>query len=245
MSNESINCQTARLLLSDLTSDDTTLRQALEHIVTCANCAHHIEQLQQLLFANQQAMSLSENQIFDLLMTIEDDGLPELTTIPEFDFSFLTRKPTWWEKLTEKVQQFTSTITVEVTAQLAMFNDLPATLQVAPVSGDSFRAVVGHSNNQVLVLPTTDANVSIQLVVGPVVEQRAAITIKLHDTPTNAPCANMSVRLYDDKRQLLSILTTSGDGDAVFRDVVMGRYIVQVRLQESQWEVPLLLKNRT
>jgi hypothetical protein len=81
--------------------------------------------------------------------------------------------------------------------------------------------------------------------VGPAINGNAAIAVKLIEMATAHPLRNTRVSLRNAQRQLLAGLMTGSDGSTVFEQLPLGRYFVQVRRHQQNWEIPLVIARST
>jgi hypothetical protein len=73
----------------------------------------------------------------------------------------------------------------------------------------------------------------------------AAVMVKLLALPSEQPLAAVRVTLRNAQHQLLMGLVTGPDGSAVFEQLPLGRYFVQVRYEQNTWEIPLVVVGGT
>jgi hypothetical protein len=111
----------------------------------------------------------------------------------------------------------------------------------APAAAFRAEPAENAARPEVLVLPAPDAGLSIHLAVGPVVAGGAMILVKLLALPSEQPLGATRVTLRNAQRQLLMGLVTHADGTAVFEQLGLGRYFVQVRYAQNTWEIPVVI----
>jgi len=206
----------------------TPLAPLAQHLARCPYCAEELQMLQ----ATMTAWATG--------------ALPNLTQEPKFDLSFLHPAPIpvsiWVQNQVTKVRELFTEIRIHLGATLAAFGDLPSALTptALPVLQRSEGEAAGM---QVLILPAPAANLSMQLAVGPVVAKKAALVVKLNQADTGQPLANLRLMLYTAERRMLAGSTSDAEGSIVFRDLALGRYIIQVRTPEP-YEIHLVLAEK-
>lgn len=214
----------------------TELSAVADHLARCPTCAAEYRALQ----ATMAAWSA--------------DTLPELTSPPAFDLSFLDKKLSaqlarskgalWLSEAAGRVRELFTEVVVNLEAKAASFGTMPVPLVPAPAPARVFRAEDDGGQAQVLVLPDPDADVSIQVAVGPAADEKAAMALKLNRAASGDPLPDTRIMLYDAERHLLAGSVTEADGSLIFRDLRAGRYIVQVRHHSDRWELPVLIVAR-
>jgi len=179
--------------------------------------------------------------------------LPEPAQPVTFDLSFASASlsksletaaaaPSLWvAEAAGQVRELFSEIVVTLQASAAAFGAMPSPLVPSPVPARAFRAEGDEAQAQVLVLPDPGADVSIELSVGPVSEDAAAIALNLNRIEDGEPLPDTRVMLYTAERHLLAGSVTESDGSIVFRSLRLGRYIVQVRRNDQRWELPVVI----
>lgn len=207
-------------------------QSAVAHLAACPDCAVDYEVLQVVL------------------AELATETLPELATSHTFDLSFLSSHPQelqgqppplWQQSLTKHIWSLFTELEVRLQATRASFGPLPAPLTPSPAGAAVFRSDSGGSQPAVLVLPAPDAQLSVHLAVGPMIAGNAVVMVKLLAMPSEQPLADVRVTLRNALRQLLMGVMTRQDGTALFEQLPLGRYFIQVRYEEHVWEMPLVI----
>jgi hypothetical protein len=201
---------------------------ALQHLMNCPLCAEEYHALRQAL------------------SDFENDTLPQLPRAPHFDLSFLEsdRSPTgfWHTTAATKAQTLFTELVVLVGDLYASFAELPAPLFAEPLASHGFRSDAREEGQvEALILPAPDADISVQVLVGPLIEGRAAIALKLVEADTATAIPNTRITLRNSRRQLLEGSVTDKDGALVFEQLSHGRYVIQVLHKGSVWEIPFVV----
>lgn len=226
----------------EFTADaDIPYASVVAHLQECPDCATEYAALQEAMHA------------------FAEDTLPEAARSYQFDLSFMSAdspeplteskeqaEPLWTEMLeaetlTAKLWSLVGELQIRVESAKAFFDAFPASLVPATVESGALRADINDSQLELLVLPAADAEVSFQLAIGPVVAGYTVVVVKVIDTSTEQPIANTLVTLRNHQRQLLVGSTTGQDGCVIFEQLQLGRYFIQVRLQQRIWEIPMVI----
>lgn len=232
-----------------------TLCQAvLVHLRSCPDCAAEFEALQTVL-GELHAGTLPElaaTPTFDL--SFMGSPAPEAKAGAQ-----LSPQPSLWQPaLGERVWRLFTDLSIWLrgvganghtgdtsrAAAFAAFGALPPLLVPTPLpaaASAAFRTDAADWRPEVLMLPTPDAQLSIHLAVGPMVADRAMVMVKLLAVPSEQPLGDVHITLRNAQRQLLMGLVTKPDGTAVFEQLPLGRYLVQVRHDKHVWEIPLVI----
>ncbi|MEZ4733765.1 MAG: carboxypeptidase-like regulatory domain-containing protein [Caldilineaceae bacterium] len=198
--------------------------QAVHHLSKCSYCATEYHMLCEAMFS------------------YESGTLPELNETIQFDLSFLDpTPPLWLSDTVHQVHRLFTEVLVTMKSTTALFGTLPAPLTPQLTPSGAFRSADVEGEVQILILPDADAELSIQLAVGPVVNGKAAIVVKLLQLETTAPLGGIRVSLRNAHRQPLVGSMTGTDGTAIFERLPIGHYFIQVRYKQQDWEVPLIL----
>ncbi|MBK8047412.1 MAG: hypothetical protein IPK16_10005 [Anaerolineales bacterium] len=227
---------------------------ARTHLEFCSACAAEYAALQAVLgaLAMETLPSLATEPIFDL--SFIDSSLPvssQTATAPPSIAgpsaplgSLGISPPLWRQGLETSVWQLFAEVQIWLRTAGATFGVLPTPLASSPVAlngGAAFRSDVPAGQPEVLVLPAPDARISIHLAVGPMVAGSAAVMVKLLAMPSEQPLGEIRVMLRNAQHQLLMGLVTRPDGTAIFEQLPLGHYIVQVRYAQNTWEIPLVV----
>lgn len=208
------------------------MAEVATHLGYCAYCAEEFQALQETMVA------------------IANGTLPHLTQKPTFDLSFLRQpKPQlpqlWLVDTATATRRLFTEIAIQIGKRAAAFGNLPPLLIPTPIAVGALRSEEREGQGQVLVLPDLEGDLSVELLVGPVVNARAPIAVRLRSATSGQPLANTRIMLYDSAHQLLSGSVTEQEGSVTFSDLELGRYILQVRNQGQRWELPVLLSQES
>lgn len=203
------------------------LLNAVSHLGTCRECAEEFSMLR------------------EAMMHFEHGLLPALPVEPQFDLSFLKATPEpdpiWVEEKIQQVQQLFTDVRIIINQATASFGSLSAPLAAKPALAGHFRSIEPEIPVEVLVLPASDAQLSVHLSIGPLSDGKAAIAIKLLETENDSPLPGRRVMLRNARKQLLVGSITGQDGSTVFEHLSAGRYFIQVQHNEQSWQVPVVI----
>ena len=207
----------------------TSTAAARAHLAGCPACAAEYAALE------------------DVLGELASGTLADVEAEPALDLSFLSRPPVQgpalWRVLGDSAWRLYTDLQVSLREAGVSFGSLPAALTMTPVPACAgvFRTGTPAGRLELLMLPAPDADISIQLGVGPQVGDYAAVIVKLLAIPSEKPLGDTRVTLRNAQHQLLTGLVTRPDGTAVFERLSLGRYFVQVRYGQDSWEIPLII----
>lgn len=197
--------------------------------------AHH------LLHCTPCAAQLSELQAFSRQAEIESTSQ---VAIPEPDLSFLPPAPSavalLWEQLDAVRRQFAADIRIAIRGTTAQFRGLPAGLAPQPVVVPVLRDTAAGAAAQRLALPPAPGNLAVELTVGAAIEP-AQVVVRLAHADSGQPMAQVVVTLLNAARQRLRRANTDAAGRVVFVGLLPGRYYLQARSADGQWELALVL----
>jgi len=209
-----------------------------EHLETCPDCAEEYEELRRLLHLERQDM-------------LEEPPRPG-----RFDLSFLRElppKPQLWQRTEGNVRRFAAEITAQLGAKFVTLPSLPEMLipyrrpAPAPVAlrVKAIREPGIEELAEVLELPDPEANIRIRLLMGPVQAGRGTIMIQVEQLKPLRPLPRVRVTLRDQEMRLMESAPTAPDGTVTFRELAVGRYVIEVRHDGLRWELEFnLLKSR-
>jgi hypothetical protein len=204
---------------------DPRLAAAAAHVLRCAYCA-------------EELISLSE-----VMSAVAARQLPEVYGAV-LDLSFLAEPLVAWTALPDSLRRLAGEVRIAIGEAAAHFLDAPGLPAAGPAALPALRDGgddAGGEVGQVLVLPDAAADLTIRLTVGPATGGRAAVALTLGRLEGGDPLPDTRVVLYDGKERLLASATTESDGSALFRDLVIGRYLVEVRRGPERWRLPLVV----
>ena len=193
------------------------------HLLECADCAAELAAL-------MEVMTLAKAS-----------ALPTLRTKANFDLSFLPAPIHYWQKVDGQVHQLFTEVIITIRETVAQFAQMPAPLTPIAVMTGATRSQGLHTPAQLLELPQGESGLKVALQVLPPAEEGATLVVLVKDAANGAPMEHIRVHLYDQKRRLLLGLTTDRVGAAHFRELGIGRYLVQVRYGEVKEETPVLI----
>jgi len=232
-----------------------------ENEISCAECGARLpayreveergEELSEQLVAvtdhlNRCPYCAEEYRALQETMAAWDAGaLPELEHPQRFDLSFLEATPAeralWLPEAAGQVRKLFSEIVVTLGEKMASFGSLPPPLVPSPVPARALRAEGDEIQAQVLELPDPEANLVIDLIVGPVSAGEAALRLEIGQISPQQPISRARVTLYDAEHQLLASTLPGIDGTVTFDDMEAGRYIIRVKHRNRIWEFPVSL----
>lgn len=251
-------CQTCQTKIATLARE---IEHAQEVIISCEACQARLADYYEILQANEPlpddllAVGLHLLDCADctaeLVMLTEvmaaanANNLPALSVKPTFDLSFLPQSIPYWQQVEEKVRRLFSDIVIAVRQGTAQFGPMPAPLRPVAVLGGAMRSADLETPSQLLELHRTETGINLTLQTLPQAKQGVSLVVFVKDAQTDAPLANLRIRLYDNERRMLQGLMTEQDGAVRFRALPAGRYLMQIRLGEQCEEMPVLIVNST
>ena len=197
------------------------------HLLACTDCAAELSAL-------AETMALASA-----------NALPPLHAKANFDLSFLPQPVSYWQKMDEQVRQLFSEVVITIREAVAQFAQMPAPLTPMAVMTGATRSQGLHTPAQLLELPKGDSGLNIALQILPPAEEGATLVVLVKDVPDGTPLEHVRVHLYDRERRLLFGLTTDRAGTAHFRELGVGRYLLQVRHGQIKEEIPVLIVTPT
>lgn len=206
-----------------------------EHLETCPDCYEEYRDLRQILLLERQGK------------------LAEPPRPGQFDFSFLEElapQPSIWVTTEANVRRLATGITAQLSTALATLSSLPETLMPyrrltpAPVAlrMKDIREPRPEDLTEVLELPDREHNIRIKLLMGPVQEGRGTVMVKIEALEHLRPLSRVRVTLRDQEKHLLESSPTATDGTVTFKSLNVGQYIIEVRRNETRWELDLNLE---
>ena len=214
----------------DETAPPRRLAAAADHVLRCAYCAEELGAL-----------------VADLGAAAAE-GLPSAAGL-SLDLGFLDEPAATWLALPERLRRLSGEIRIAVGERAARFLPSPGLPPAQAAALGPLRGEAGHgdapSAGEVLLLPDGAADLTIRLSVGPAVAGRAAVALTVGQLDDGGPLPDTRIVLYDGQEQLLASAKTASDGSALFRDLVAGRYLVEVRWGAGRWRLPLVVTAAT
>lgn len=181
------------------------------------------------------------------LQTLSQAGeIDELTAIPvpEPDLSFLQPVPSvvssLWRQVEAARRQLVADIEIAISRAAVQFQVLPGSLVPQPIPIPVLRDPTATGPAQRLTLPDPAGNLAFELTIGPLADH-AQVALGVFRADSQQPVAQVAVTLLNAQRQRLRRVDTGPDGRAVFGDLPPGRYGVQIRTPDGQWELGLVL----
>jgi len=209
-----------------------------KHLESCPNC---YEEYTDLI------------RIFDL----ERQGrLEEPPRLGQFDLSFLkdlAPKPSLWEVKETNARRLVAGITAQFGAKMVALASLPEELMpyrrlapaFVPLRIKDIREPRPDDLAEVLELPDPDENIRIKLLMGPVQGGRGVVTVQVEKLEPLGPLSRVRVTLRNQEMHLLESAPTALDGTVTFKELHVGQYVIEVRRNESRWELELNLEDQS
>lgn len=233
-----LSCAECRARMPDLLGPDAAesaarlaplaeprLAAAAAHVLRCAYCADELVALG------------------DVLAAAAAGRLPAVDAA-RLDLGFLDGPVVTWTALPDNLRRLAGEVRIAVGEAAARFLPTPGLPTARPAELGLLRGGDGEADStaaEVLILPDDAADLTIRLSVGPAVGGRAAIALTLGQLEGGGPLPDTRVVLYDAQEQLLASAKTETDGSALFRDLVAGRYLLEVRRGAGRWRLPLVV----
>lgn len=158
---------------------------------------------------------------------------------PNFDFGYLKR-PFWQQTLSygQQVRRLFTELVVKVQAETAVFATLPQALTLVPAATLRSKAPPVETL-QAVALETDEDELVVHVIVGPVSDQKAQLTIQIQDKVHQEPLRHVRITLLDSQGRLLARKNTRDEGSVLFPNIAAGHYFVQVQAGQKVWELPL------
>lgn len=208
--------------------------QLAKHLETCPDCYEEYEDLRHILDLERQGR-------------LEEPPRPG-----QFDFSFLRElppEPRLWTVTEANVRRLVTDVTAQLGTALVALASLPEALipyhrRLAPAFVFKARAVAEPELEdlvEVLDLPDREANVRIRLLMGPVQAGRGTVKVQVEELEPLRHVAHARVTLRDYEMHLLESIPTTSEGTVTFKDLKVGKYVIQVQRNASRWEFGLTI----
>ena len=153
-----------------------------------------------------------------------------------------------WEQPIQNLHRLMTDILILIGKTAASFGRLPSPLapQLVPVGVYRKRAPIPTTEEreafvELLELPHAEANLVIKFSMGPVVEGKGTLVLEVGTIRPPQPIAEAKVTLRDEDGMLLESTPTDEDGLALFRELDVGKYIIQVEYAGQTWMLPVTL----
>lgn len=152
-----------------------------------------------------------------------------------------------WRQISATVQRLAVEIPIHIGQVRTAFGELAGQLTPQFEPALTYRNRPAVSNNdaeldQVLHLPIADANLVIRLRTGMVARGRGMMVVEINELAAPSPLAQVKVTLRDADGGLLESIATDEQGRAIFRDLIIGGYQLQVEHQARSWEASITLR---
>jgi hypothetical protein len=174
-----------------------------------------------------------------------EDLLPAARTAPALEPS--PSAPPIWERVAaagERVLRLFTEVRIQMQRGQAAFGELPSPLAPARIALPAMRGARGkpgeaQTRAQMLPLVSAEHDLAINLMIGPVSDGRASLTVQITRSSAGQPLAGVRVALRDEARRLLASERTQADGRTTFSHIGSGRYLIEVKQAGNAWELPL------
>jgi hypothetical protein len=209
-----------------------------EHLETCPDCYEEYMDLMQILDLERRRK-------------LEEPPRPG-----RFDLSFLrdlAPKPSLWEVTEANVRRLVADITAQFTTKVVALASLPEALMpyrrlapaLVPLRMKDIREPRPEDLAELLELPDPEANIRIKLLMGPVQDGRGVVMVQVEELKPLHPLPRVRVTLRDQEMHLLESALTASDGTVTFKELNVGQYVIEVRRNESRWELKLNLQSQS
>jgi hypothetical protein len=216
----------------------TLYPELTKHLASCPDCYEEHEDLLQILDLEWQG------------------GLEEPPRLGQFDLSFLKAlapKLSLWEVTEVNVRRLVAGITAQFGTRLVALASLPEELMphrrlapaFVPLRIKDIREPRPEDLAEVLELPDPDENIRIKLLMGPVQGGRGVVMVQVEELQPLRPLSRVRVTLRNQKMHLLESAPTALDGTVTFKELHVGQYVIEVRRNESRWELELNLEDQS
>jgi hypothetical protein len=215
------------------------LLATLSHLRRCPYCAEELAALDAAMSAWEAGALpvLAEEPVLDL--SFLDQHSVQVERAPELWLAGAAEAAQAAREVAGSVRTLFADVWITLRAGRAAFGRMPGPLAQTPLPARAMRAAGAPPAGETLVIPDADADLSIQLAIGPMVDQRAVVDLLLRQDADRAPLADTRVVLYDGEERLLASAVTAADGRAQFRDLGQGRYLFELRRPGRRWRLPL------
>lgn len=213
-------------------SVETLYPKLARHLETCPDCYEEYEDLLHILNLERQGK-------------LEEPPRPG-----RFDFSFLKElspQPSMWVTTEANARRLVAEIKAQFSATLVTLSSLPEALMPyrrlvpapAVLRARGLREPSPEDLTEVLELPILEGNIRIKLLMGPVQENQGTVMVRVEELESLRPLSRVRVTLRDQEKHLLESSPTSPEGDVTFKTLNVGQYVIEVRHNGLQWELPL------
>lgn len=147
--------------------------------------------------------------------------------------------PSVWEQIEEGIQTLVASLTFTMQAGRLMLTNLPARLQPfyelqpAPAGLRMRSLEQGQMEIPQLLFPLREEGVRVRLVPGAVSEAAGTLLVQIEEWGEGLPRPQVRVSLLDDNGYPLERLYTDADGAAIFKELIVGHYIILIDLGRS------------
>jgi hypothetical protein len=242
---EPVTCEPHRRPISayveaELNGQDvkTLYPELAKHLESCPDCYEEYTDLVRILDLERQGR-------------LEEPPRPG-----RFDLSFLgdlAPKPSLWEVKEASVHRLVAGITARFGTKLVALASLPEELMpyrrlvpvFVPLRIKDIREPRPEDLAEVLELPDLDENICIKLLMGPVQNGHGVIMVQVEKLEPPGPLSRVRVTLRDQEMHLLESAPTALDGTVTFKELHVGQYVIEVRRNESRWELELSLEDQS
>lgn len=206
--------------------------QVALHLQVCPHCAR------------------AYRELIALVTSAYTEKTPRPARRPEFDFSFLEREEVQPEKpFWDELRRLVAEVPILIGETVASFGQLPPPLAPRLVPAGAYRKrepIPGAEKEEeevveLLEIPHRDDNLVIRLRLGPVFDGKGTLVLEVGTLEPSQPIEQAKVTLRDEDGGLLEGTPTDEDGLAFFRELDLGKYIVQVEHAGQTWEFGVTL----
>lgn len=145
-----------------------------------------------------------------------------------------------WQPVDNVYRHLLTTIQIMFNQSAAWFSIWPSSLTPRVVPVPSLRGEPQRGAVQRLVLPAVGAGLSFDLTIMPGAGL-AQLVLGVFQYTTRQPVGRITVTLFNEQQQRLQRADTGADGLVTFADLAAGSYYLQVRTEENQWEMMVVV----
>jgi hypothetical protein len=196
------------------------------HLAICPDCLEEYEELRTLFLMDRRG------------------EMVEPPSTPIFDLSFLSQKHGFrsiWHSAGRGVSRLISGITIRIGREIASFDQLPTIFTPQLINMPAMRRDKRSFWNeaQKLSLVTGQDDLAISLLIGPVSDTEASLSVLTSQTSTGQTIDRARITIRDNRRQILLSELTRESGLVTFPHIESGEYLLEVKYHGRIWELPV------
>ncbi len=240
-------------LLTQKPPESAVPDEVVAHIAGCRACIEELDALSSALTGEPSALQAETDRLLfgesPNYNSFEEWFRLQHGEAAPFAEVAAPAKVSLWQDLTQELHRLITEIPILIGKTAASFGQLPPLLapQLAPVGVYRTRASIsatgeGEALGELLELPHAEANLVLKIHRGPVFDGKGTLVLEVGAIRPPQPIAEARVTLRDEDGGLLEGTSTDADGLAFFRELDLGKYIIQVEHVGQTWEFAVTLQ---